>query len=123
MVDGHEGSWPSTRTDGFGLSVCTRFVLSNDMLNILLNNATASSTDVERAFSRGGLTVSRMRHSLSDASVRAAAVVGSWCDYAAVIPRKELINIFNDKNKRPKGSGGDTEEGNAPEPVEITIID
>ena len=41
---------------------------------------TATSTDVERAFSHGGLTVSKMRHSLSDESMQAASVLGAWCD-------------------------------------------
>ena len=40
----------------------------------------ATSTDVERTFSCGGLTVSKMCHSLSDESTRAATVLSSWCD-------------------------------------------
>jgi hypothetical protein len=63
----------------------------------------ATSTDVERAFSRGGLTVSKMRHSLSDESTRAATVLSSWCDFPPAIPRDEIIATFRDKNKRPKG--------------------
>ncbi|KAI1788246.1 hypothetical protein LXA43DRAFT_894916, partial [Ganoderma leucocontextum] len=43
----------------------------------------ATSTDAERAFSRGGLTISRLRHSLNDASVRASALLASW----STIPR------------------------------------
>lgn len=65
----------------------------------------ATSTDVERAFSRGGLTVSKMRHSLSDESTRAATVLGSWCDFPGAIPRDDVIATFCDKNKRPKGKG------------------
>ncbi|OJT02096.1 hypothetical protein TRAPUB_7442 [Trametes pubescens] len=41
-------------------------------------SAPAASTDVEQAFSRGHLTVSRLRHSLGEDSVRAGTVVGSW---------------------------------------------
>jgi hypothetical protein len=63
----------------------------------------ATSTDVERAFSRGGLTVSKMRHSLSDESVRAATVLGSWCSIPDAIPRDKLITVFRDKAKRPRG--------------------
>jgi len=63
----------------------------------------ATSTDVERAFSRGGLTVSKMRHSLSDESTRAAAVIGSWCDVPGAIPREDIMETFKDKSKRGKG--------------------
>lgn len=64
---------------------------------------TASSTDVERAFSRGGLTVSKMRHSLSEESTRAASVLGSWCALPGAIPREDIMTVFKDKAKRPKG--------------------
>jgi hypothetical protein len=63
----------------------------------------ATSTDVERAFSRGGLTVSKMRHSLCDESVRAASILGSWCSLPDAIPREEIITAFHDKAKRNKG--------------------
>ena len=46
---------------------------------------TATSTDVERAFSHGGPTVSKMRHSLSDESTRAASVLGAWCDLPGAV--------------------------------------
>ncbi|TEB37764.1 hypothetical protein FA13DRAFT_1585574, partial [Coprinellus micaceus] len=39
---------------------------------------TATLTDVEHAFSCGGLTVSKLQHSLSDESTRCVTVVGSW---------------------------------------------
>lgn len=63
----------------------------------------ASSTDVERAFSHGGLTVSKMRHSLSDESTRAATVVGAWCSLPGAIPKNEIITAFKEKSKRRKG--------------------
>jgi hypothetical protein len=63
----------------------------------------ATSTDAERAFSHGGLTVSKMRHSLSDESVRAATVLGSWCSLAGAIPREEFVTSLRDKGKRSKG--------------------
>ena len=44
----------------------------------LMLSFTATSTDAECAFSRGGLTVSRLRHSLGDASIRVSALLGSW---------------------------------------------
>jgi hypothetical protein len=62
------------------------------------------STDAERAFSRGGLTVSKMRHSLSNQSSRTATVLGAWCSLPSAIPRDEIMAVFRDKNKRPKGN-------------------
>lgn len=63
----------------------------------------ATSTDAERAFSRGGLTVSKMRHSLSDETVRAATVLGSWCSLPGAIPQEDIIASLRDKSKRQKG--------------------
>jgi hypothetical protein len=63
---------------------------------------TATSTDVERAFSRGGLTVSKIRHSLSDESTRAASVLGSWCNLPEAIPMSNIIEKFWEKSKRGK---------------------
>ena len=77
------------------------YTFSAHLLNTLY---AATSTDVERAFSRGGLTVSKMQHSLSDESTRAASVLGAWCDLPGAIPRDEIITVFRDKNKRPKGN-------------------
>jgi hypothetical protein len=59
---------------------------------------------VERAFSSGGLTVSRMRHSLSDETTRAASVLGAWCDLPGAVPRDEIMAVFKDKGKRPKNN-------------------
>jgi hypothetical protein len=64
----------------------------------------ATSTDVERAFSRGGLTVSKMCHSLSDESTRAASILGAWCDLPGAVPWNEIITVFREKGKRPKGN-------------------
>jgi hypothetical protein len=66
-------------------------------------SAPAASTDVERAFSHGGLTVSKMRHSLSDQLIRVVTVLGSWCQLPGLIPRDELVTSFNNKSKRPRG--------------------
>jgi hypothetical protein len=65
---------------------------------------TATSTDVECAFSRGGLTVSKMCHSLSDESTRAASVLGAWCDLPGAVPRDEVMAVFKDKDKRPNNN-------------------
>ena len=55
---------------------------------------TATSTDYEWAFSQGGLTVSRMCHALSDESVHAATVLGSWCSLPDIIPQEEIMIAF-----------------------------
>ncbi|KAF8591458.1 hypothetical protein K439DRAFT_1326873, partial [Ramaria rubella] len=46
----------------------------------------ATSTDTECAFSGSGLTVSRMRHTLSDKSTCAATVLASWALVDEMIP-------------------------------------
>ncbi|OJT13582.1 hypothetical protein TRAPUB_9870 [Trametes pubescens] len=56
-------------------------------------SAPATSTDAERAFSRGRLTVSRLRHSLADESVRANTVLGSWARIADLLPEADLIEV------------------------------
>jgi hypothetical protein len=88
--------------------------------NILTDLFSASSTDVERAFSRGGLTVSKMRHSLSDQSVRAATVLGSWSESPELIPSTQLTAAFNEKSKRPKGNNQKAGQVDAPE---VTLIE
>ncbi|KAJ3532885.1 hypothetical protein NM688_g7357 [Phlebia brevispora] len=65
-------------------------------------SAPAASVDVERAFSRGGLTVSKRRHGLSDKSVRAATILGSWVSVEGLIPEEELLERFRNKSKRPR---------------------
>src|ERR1700678_2694043 len=60
----------------------------------------ASSCDVERGFSRGGLTVSKLRHGLSDESTRAATVLHAWSEIPGLIPESEIIQVFKDKCHR-----------------------
>jgi hypothetical protein len=81
----------------------------------------ATSTDVEWAFSRGGLTVSKMRHSLSDESTQAASVVGSWCDFPGAVPHKDIMRVFKDKSKQAldKEKAFDVAEDAETEIVEI----
>ncbi|GJF00030.1 hypothetical protein PsYK624_163070 [Phanerochaete sordida] len=62
----------------------------------------AASTNVERAFSRGGLTVSKRRHSLNDESTRAATVISSWAAVPGLIPEAAIVATFADKAKRNK---------------------
>jgi hypothetical protein len=51
-----------------------------------------------------------MRHSLSDESTQAAAVIGSWCDLPSAIPQEEIVEAFKDKSKWDKGKDRSTIE-------------
>ena len=59
---------------------------------------TAMSTDVERAFSHGRLTVSHMWHSLSDETTRAATVLSSWTALPGLVPEADILKVFQEKN-------------------------
>ncbi|KAK7680162.1 hypothetical protein QCA50_016671 [Cerrena zonata] len=61
--------------------------------------APAASTDVECAFSHGGLTVSKRQHALSNESVCSATVLGSWAGVADLIPEDEIIGAMKERNK------------------------
>ena len=71
----------------------------------------ATSTDVERAFSRGRLTVSRMRHSLSDESTRAATVLSSWMAVPGIVPESDIIQALRTKTSRTGNTKGKEVEG------------
>ncbi|KAH9984936.1 hypothetical protein BJV77DRAFT_1071716 [Russula vinacea] len=73
----------------------------------------ATSTDVECAFSHGGLTVSKMWHLLSDKSAHAASILGACCELPSAVPCEETMAVFRDKSKRPKGSSSS----------DVTIVD
>jgi hypothetical protein len=60
----------------------------------------ASSCDVERGFSWGGLTVSKLRHRLSDESTCALTVLHAWSEIPGLIPESEIIQVFKDKCRR-----------------------
>jgi hypothetical protein len=60
----------------------------------------ASSCDVERGFSRGGLTVTKLRHALSDDSTRASTLLHAWSEFPELIPTAKIIQIFKDKPSR-----------------------
>ena len=65
----------------------------------------ATSVDIERGFSHGGLTVSKRRHNLSDDSIRAAVVLNAWFKIPGLVPENKLLTIFRDQNKRQKPDG------------------
>ena len=76
----------------------------------------ATSVDAERAFSRGRLTVSRLRHSLSEQSVRASTVLGSWARIPGLVPEQEMIDMIADKKgKRARVSASEDGNGLVPD--------
>ncbi|EIW54275.1 uncharacterized protein TRAVEDRAFT_51986 [Trametes versicolor FP-101664 SS1] len=50
-----------------------------------------ASTDAECAFLRGGLTVSKYRHSLTDESIRTSTLLGSWANIPELVPEGNAI--------------------------------
>jgi hypothetical protein len=75
---------------------------------------------MEHAFSCGGLTISKIHHSLSNESTRAATVLSLWCNFSPAIPHDDIIANFRNKSKRPKG--GKDKEILEPE-VEVVVND
>ena len=73
-------------------------------------SAPASSVDVERAFSRGALTVTHRRHCLSDTSTRNSIVLGGWLKDTDLVPRQKLIEFFRKKSSRLEPTPSDSEE-------------
>ena len=59
----------------------------------------ATSTDAEHAFSSGRLTVSRLRHSLSDASIRAGTLLASWSRIPDIVDEDDAAKLLESKNK------------------------
>ncbi|PPQ84242.1 hypothetical protein CVT26_013048 [Gymnopilus dilepis] len=80
----------------------------------------ASSCDVERAFSRGGLNVSKLRHALSDESTRASTVVNSWSEFPELIPAAKIVELFQDKQSR---LGKQKQPANKSTDDEVVIVD
>lgn len=71
----------------------------NDLVTDLIMSS-ASSCDVERAFSRGGLNVTKLQHALSEDLTHAATVLHAWSEFPELIPSTKIIQIFQDKAKR-----------------------
>ncbi|PIL32946.1 hypothetical protein GSI_05064 [Ganoderma sinense ZZ0214-1] len=85
----------------------------------------ATSMDAERAFSRGRLTVSRLRHSLSDQSVRASTVLGSWARYSDLVPEAEAVELLRSKEKGKRKVAAAASDATVSEPGRdvITLSD
>ena len=77
----------------------------------------ATSVEAERAFSRGRLTVSRLRHSLSDASVRASTLLGSWASIPALVPETDVITLIRELSDRRRAKGKGKASGEHAEEV------
>ncbi|OJT11245.1 hypothetical protein TRAPUB_12245 [Trametes pubescens] len=71
----------------------------------------ATSTDAERAFSRGHLTVSRLRHALNDSSVRAGTVLGSWANIPDLVPEAEVVDLLKAHARKSERAVKDTVSG------------
>ena len=50
-------------------------------------------------FSHAGLMLTKHCNQLSDVTMRAAIILGSWFK-EGLVPEAEIIKIFNDKSKR-----------------------
>lgn len=62
----------------------------------------AASTDVERAFSRGGLTVSKLRHNLNNDSTKASSILGDWHKVPGLVPVDEILDTLTERRRRTK---------------------
>ena len=87
-------------TPGKSDIICEDFETGH--INVIL----ATSVDVERGFSRGGLTVSKLRHNLSDESTRAATVLNAWMKVPGLVSKTDMIAHFESKKSRTKNGHG-----------------
>jgi hypothetical protein len=82
--------------------VCAGLIIQLPKIYII---SVASSTDVEHSFSQGRLNVSRLRHSLSEESTRAATVFGSWVGIEELVVTEDLIDNIQRKSFRGSKDG------------------
>ena len=66
---------------------------------------------MEHGFSRGGLTVTKLRHALSDDSTRVSTVLHTWSEIPGLIPEADIIQLFKDKSRHLKGKGKQKDTG------------
>ncbi|KAF5318888.1 hypothetical protein D9611_014723 [Ephemerocybe angulata] len=115
-------SSPPVMTSSDPITYWTGMLAAGDLLAPMALDyltAPATSTDVERAFSRGGLTVSKLRHSLADKTTKASTVLGSWHEHGGLIPFDDLVAKFKQKRKRGKKKARGLEEA----PTELIELD
>ncbi|SJL04853.1 uncharacterized protein ARMOST_08224 [Armillaria ostoyae] len=86
----------------------------------------ATSVNCEHSFSAGSRNVSRFRHSLSDTSVCAATVLGSWAS-VGLIPRDEIIEGIHMKGPcwwvEEDDSEGEDDNNEDSDIVEVMDVD
>lgn len=63
----------------------------------------ATSTDVERLFSLGGLTVTKRRHSIGFKTLRCLMVLHSWFE-ADLVPVDKVLEYFHGLRTRRKAA-------------------
>ena len=80
---------------------------------------TATSVEAERAFSRGRLTISRLRHSLSDASVRASTLLGFWASIPALVPETDVVNLIRELSDRQRAAKGKAKDNGALDVIDV----
>jgi len=83
----------------------------------------ASSCDVERGFSRGGLTVSKLRHALSDQSTCTETVLHSWHEFPGLIPEDNIIQVFKEKSRHPQNGSSSSLSCSSQVEGEIVSVD
>nr|VWO98345.1 PPM-type phosphatase domain-containing protein [Ganoderma boninense] len=61
----------------------------------------ATSTDIERVFSRGRLTVSCLRYALGDKSVRVSTLLGSWARIPDLVCEQDIVALIKNGRVAP----------------------
>jgi hypothetical protein len=103
-VGQEQSGLPSPLSDGIRLLVDTRYaVLLIQTLGCLII-PTATSVDVERVFSKGGLVLSHIRNALSVQSTRALLCLGAW-SRMGFVKDKDILQAAN----LPDVKGGEAE--------------
>ncbi|SJL16081.1 uncharacterized protein ARMOST_19597 [Armillaria ostoyae] len=99
--------WTSLLDECDSLGKVIQVTLKGALAQMALDflSAPATSTDVERLFSHGGLNMMKHRHNLSAESTIDQTVLNSWTKCPGLLPEDEITQFFNDKSKRPNNSG------------------
>ncbi len=71
-------------------------------------SAPATSTDVERLLSHGGLVVAKWRHNLTVQNIRSSTVLGNWLS-VGVVPVEEVCRALDMKYGKKGDDSSDSE--------------
>lgn len=66
-------------------------------MTLNFHSTPASLVDIKRAFSCGGLTVSKLCHWLTAEFIWAATVLNLWSKYNNLVPEELIIKVFTEK--------------------------